>query len=69
MTVDDETDIIKAELDDLKTRHQALHEEIDKIEALGGSDPLHLKRLKKEKLQLKDQITSIEDNILPDIIA
>ena len=67
MSEDGETDL-KAKLDDLKTRHQALHDEIDELESSGG-DPLHLKRLKKEKLQIKDQITAMEDNILPDIIA
>ena len=50
MSEDGETDL-KAKLDDLKTRHQALHDEIDELESSGG-DPLHLKRLKKEKLQI-----------------
>ena len=67
MSEDGEQDV-KAQLDSLKTRHQALHEEIEDLEAHGG-DPLHLKRLKKEKLQLKDQITGIEDDMRPDIIA
>ena len=58
----------KAELEDLKVRHQELHEEIDSLEALGG-DQLILQRLKREKLQVKDQISNLEDNILPDIIA
>jgi hypothetical protein len=30
---------------------------------------LLLKRLKKRKLMLKDQITQMEDSMLPDIIA
>jgi len=29
----------------------------------------HIKRLKKRKLALKDQITALEDQLLPDIIA
>jgi hypothetical protein len=32
-------------------------------------DQLQLTRLKKRKLQLKDQITRIEDSLLPDITA
>ena len=32
-------------------------------------DQLHIKRLKKRKLALKDQITALEDQLLPDIIA
>jgi hypothetical protein len=30
---------------------------------------LMIKRLKKKKLNLKDQITVLEDRLLPDIIA
>ncbi len=67
MSEDGEQDV-KAELDQLKTRHQLLHEEIEELETHGG-DPLHLKRLKKEKLQLKDQISGLEDSMRPDIIA
>ena len=33
------------------------------------SDQLLIKRLKKRKLALKDRITAIEDQLLPDIIA
>ena len=32
-------------------------------------DQLQLTRLKKRKLQLKDQIARIEDSLLPDITA
>ena len=67
MSEDGEVDL-QAKLEDLKAQHQALHDEIDELEAHGG-DPLNLTRLKKEKLQLKDQITVLEDSILPDIIA
>jgi len=47
------------------------HRDLDTaIAALTGShDQLQLTRLKKRKLQLKDQIAEIEDQLLPDIIA
>ena len=47
------------------------HRDLDiAIEALAGStDQLQIARLKKRKLQLKDQIHLIEDSFLPDIIA
>ncbi len=35
----------------------------------GRADQLQLKRLKKKKLYLKDEIARIEDQLLPDIIA
>ena len=61
-------DTIK-QLENLKVRHR----EVDrKIEALNGelsSDQLQIQRLKKQKLKLKDQISIIEANLLPDIIA
>ncbi|MEO9336497.1 DUF465 domain-containing protein [Mesorhizobium sp. SB112] len=34
-----------------------------------GCDPLQIQRMKKKKLALKDKITALEDNIIPDIIA
>lgn len=67
MSEDGEVDL-QAKLEDLKAQHQALHDKIEELETHGG-DPLNLTRLKKEKLQLKDQITVLEDSILPDIIA
>ena len=36
---------------------------------MGSHDMLQLSRLKKRKLQLKDQIQKINDQLLPDIIA
>ena len=47
------------------------HRDLDAaIAALSPShDQLQLTRLKKRKLQLKDQISKIEDSLLPDIIA
>ena len=67
MSDDSEADL-KATLDELKTQHQALHTEIEELEAQGG-DTLLMQRLKREKLHIKDRISAIEDNILPDIIA
>jgi len=34
-----------------------------------GCDALRIQRMKKKKLAIKDKITSIEDQIIPDIIA
>ena len=34
-----------------------------------GCDPLQIQRMKKKKLTIKDQLTRMEDQIIPDIIA
>ncbi|WP_142519821.1 YdcH family protein [Pseudorhizobium endolithicum] len=34
-----------------------------------GSEALRIQRMKKKKLAIKDKITQLEDQILPDIIA
>jgi hypothetical protein len=53
----------------LRAEHRDLDAEIVAEEASSLSDQLHIKRLKKRKLALKDQITAIEDQLFPDIIA
>jgi hypothetical protein len=53
----------------LRSEHRALDEEIVALEGDGAADQLLIRRLKKKKLALKDQITKIEDQLLPDIIA
>lgn len=53
----------------LRQEHRDLDSAIDALEGSGRGDQLQLKRLKKKKLQLKDEIARIEDLLLPDIIA
>jgi hypothetical protein len=53
----------------LKQEHRDLDGAIDALEQSGRGDQLQLKRLKKQKLHIKDEITRIEDKLLPDIIA
>lgn len=60
---------LREQLMKLRLEHRQLDEEIVALEADGNSDQLHVRRLKKKKLMLKDQIKSIEDQLLPDIIA
>jgi hypothetical protein len=58
---------LRAKLAELVQEHRDLDAA---IAALSPShDQLRLTRLKKRKLQLKDQIAKIEDSLLPDIIA
>ena len=54
---------------ELKQQHRDLDEKIDKLVTGGDADQLRLQRLKKQKLHLKDQIVTLENQLLPDIIA
>lgn len=62
-------DILRYELEVLKREHRDLDDAIHALEQAGRADQLRLRRLKKQKLALKDQIARIEDRLLPDIIA
>lgn len=60
---------LRAMLARLKQEHRDLDSAIDALEDSGRADQLQVKRLKKKKLNLKDEIARIEDQLLPDIIA
>ncbi|MFV0298819.1 MAG: YdcH family protein [Hyphomicrobiaceae bacterium] len=60
---------LREKLMSLRDQHRALDHEIVALEADTNADQLLVKRLKKQKLLLKDQITSVEDMLTPDIIA
>ncbi|MBR2656840.1 YdcH family protein [Yoonia sp.] len=65
----DEIDVLRVKLEMLKSQHRDLDIAIDALHARGSTDMLTIKRLKKQKLALKDQIVVLEDRIHPDIIA
>ncbi|HEX2842933.1 YdcH family protein [Hyphomicrobium sp.] len=60
---------LREELVKLRSEHRLLDDEILALESNGTADQLLVRRLKKKKLALKDQITKVEDQLLPDIIA
>ncbi len=60
---------LRSRLEDLKLEHRDLDGAISTLANQGPSDQLQIGRLKKRKLKLKDEITKIEDVLLPDIIA
>ena len=62
-------DELRARLLELRQRHQDLDAAIASLVRSAQTDQLRLTRLKKEKLRLKDEITLLEDKLLPDIIA
>ena len=59
----------RAKLAELTQEHRDLDAAIAAMVLSGGADLLALSRLKKRKLQLKDEITEINNGLLPDIIA
>lgn len=62
-------DVLRVELEVFRRQHRDLDEAIEALHDRGTADQLTLKRLKKEKLRLKDIIRVIEDRLTPDIIA
>lgn len=60
---------MQARLMALRQHHRDLDVAISTLEASGTGDQLQLRRLKKMKLQIKDEISKIEDKLIPDIIA
>lgn len=60
---------LRAQLERLKQEHRDLDSAIEVLLAVPGYDRLQVQRLKKRKLQLRDQISEIEDQLFPDIIA
>jgi hypothetical protein len=66
---DEEEQTLRARLAQLREEHRDLDAAIAAMAASSVADQLQLTRLKKRKLQLKDQIQQLEDSLLPDIIA
>ncbi len=62
-------EMLRVKLEVLRREHRDLDEAIHALETTGRPDQLTLRRLKKQKLALKDSITRIEDKLIPDIIA
>ena len=67
--VEDEIERLRRWLAALKSEHRDLDDVIAQISDTAPFDQIQVKRLKKRKLMLKDQIARIESNLLPDIIA
>jgi hypothetical protein len=66
--MDEELQLIK-KLEALTLHHKELDHMIGLLNAEKYKDDFQLHRLKKEKLQLRDEICKLQDAIYPDIIA
>lgn len=60
---------LQVKLNDLLTEHRDLDSAIDALVAGGSTDQVQVARLKKRKLRLKDEITMVQGQLVPDIIA
>jgi len=68
MTREEEREL-NNELERLKQEHRDLDSAIDALLGASGYDRIQVQRLKKRKLQLRDRIGAVEDQLFPDIIA
>ncbi len=62
-------DVLRVELEVFRRAHRDLDEAITALVERGTADQVTIRRLKKQKLSLKDKIARIEDQLTPDIIA
>jgi hypothetical protein len=62
-------DMLRIRLEVLRREHRDLDEAVRALEGTGRPDQLTLRRLKKQKLTLKDHIVKLENQLIPDIIA
>ena len=68
MKQEDESEL-RTQLAQLRQEHRDLDVAIEALHNSPGADRLQVQRLKKRKLQLRDRIIQIEDQLTPDIIA
>ncbi|MEE8288005.1 MAG: YdcH family protein [Nitrosomonadaceae bacterium] len=67
--MDREIEAIKCRIIDMQVEHHDLDVVITKLSENPYPDQLQLKRLKKRRLQLKDMITKLKEQLVPDILA
>ena len=64
-----ETEVVDQRLVSLRVEHRDLDDVIDKLADDHESDAVRMRRMKKRKLALKDEIAVLESNMLPNLIA
>ena len=66
---EEELSTIRKRLVELRIEHRDLDDAIEHLIATGTFEELKIKRMKKRKLQLKDDIARLENTLIPDILA
>ena len=64
-----EEDEIRARIEIARRDHRDLDSAIEALRQVPLADMVQLQRFKKRKLRLRDEITVLEDLLIPDIIA
>jgi hypothetical protein len=67
--IDYQLEEVRRRLEDLKIEHRDLDDVIARLAENAPFDHLQVRRLKKRKLALKDQIAQLESALVPNIIA
>ena len=65
----DDTVEVKKLLSELRVEHRDLDLAIERMVLDPWQDQLHLRRMKKRKLKLKDWISRLESKLIPDLDA
>ena len=66
---DEERREIEQRIAELELEHSDLDDIIGRLAQTPAQDQLQLRRLKKKKLFLKDQLARLRDKLIPDILA
>lgn len=64
-----DTEVITRRIQALRQEHGDLEAAIEALQSAPAVDQLQIARIKKRKLRLKDEISMLEDMLIPDIIA
>ena len=60
---------ISSFLEKLRTQHREIDENLTRLSKYKYVDQLQIQTLKRRKLKLKDQISKLESNLIPDQLA
>lgn len=69
MNSNESTEGIVRRMMDLRIEHRDLDDAIIALSKENYVDQLQLKRLKKRKLKIKDEISQLSSNLIPDVDA
>lgn len=69
MVIEEDLEGTRAKLAELHSIHRSLDKMIAKLMDGPAQDELEIRRLKKQKLLLKDQISVLEKRLVPDVPA